>query len=181
MAHMILLDTETTGLPDISVAPLDAQPRIIELAAVKLNAVNLKKVAEINFLCDPGMSVPPEVTKITGLRTEDVKGKGSFARHLPFLIDFFLGTKYLVAHNLPFDREMIAFELKRIDRLLNFPWPPEHICTVERSQDISGNYISLTNLYIHYFGEDPGQKHRGAGDVEILYEVVRKMREEGRL
>jgi DNA polymerase-3 subunit epsilon len=178
---MILLDTETTGLPDISITPLDAQPRIIELAAWKIDPVSFRKIGEINFLCDPGVPIPAKVTEITGITDADVKGKPSFARMLPILTDFFLGTKYMVAHNLPFDRQMIGWELERIGRSFQFPWPPEHICTVERSQDISGKFTSLTDLYVHYYGMDPGQKHRGEGDVAILYEVVKKMREEGRL
>lgn len=178
---MILMDTETTALAKESIAKLAVQPRIIELSAWKINEKTLKVEEKYHALMNPGIPIPPEVTKITGLTDEMVKGKKGFAGNYIELARFILGEWTIVAHNLPYDRSVLAHELARIDRALAFPWPPHHICTVEQSQDIRGHYLSLSDLYAHYYGSAPGQIHRADSDVEILYKVVCKMRKEGRL
>jgi DNA polymerase III epsilon subunit-like protein len=178
---MILLDTETTGLTEISVAPLDSQPRVLELFARRVDDQTLETQSELHFMCSPGIPIPEKVTQITGITDDMVKGERRFAAHYLELAQFFLGETILVAHNLPYDRTVLLHELTRIDKITQFPWPYVHICTVERSQDLTNKYLTLTNLYIHYYGTDPHQLHRGAGDVDILHAVVRAMRKEGRL
>lgn len=181
---MILFDTETTGLPELSVKPVETQPRIIEMAFKKIDWETLEEVDRFVTLVHPGpdfTALDPKITEITGLTFEDLKGARRFPAHYTRLCDFFLGERTLIAHNLPFDAAMLRYELTRIGREFQFPWPCEHICTAERSQDLTGKYISLTNLYTHYYGVDPGQQHRGMGDVDILHDVVRAMRKEGRL
>lgn len=178
---MVVLDTETTNLPEISVAPLSSQPRIMEFAAIKVDAGTLEEISRTAFLVNPGIPIPSKSTQITGISDADVKGAPSFAACVGKITEFFLGARFLVAHNLPFDRGVLTYELTRIDRVTRFPWPPEQICTVENSQDIAGHYLSLSDLYTHYFGVSPNQTHRGLGDVEILLKVIRAMREEDRL
>lgn len=178
---MILLDTETTDLNQIGIVPLDAQPRIIEVGLMKVNDRTLKEEDRLTFLVNPGIPIPEKVTKITGLTDADVVGAKRFPAHYLSLVNFFLGERILVGHNLPYDVAMFKHELTRMDKLLMFPWPYQHICTVERTQDLTGKFRSLTDLYLHYFKKDPEQTHRGMGDVEILYAVVKAMRKEGRL
>lgn len=84
------------------------------------------------------------------------------------LADFFHGSDRMVAHNLPFDRSMIANELLRLGKLLHFPWPMSHVCTVEKTLHIEQRRMSLTKLHEHLFGKGFQDAHRTKGDVEAL-------------
>lgn len=178
---MILFDTESTGLHEIMAAPLERQPRIIEFAARKISDQSLETIDEIQFLINPGIPIPSKNVEITGITDEMVKGAKRFAGYFVTIADFFLGERVLVGHNLPYDVQIMVWELRRIDRETKFPWPIQHLCTIELTQDLNGKYHSLTDLYVHYFGTNPAQQHRAMGDVNILHEVVKAMRKEKRL
>ena len=180
---MILLDTETTGLPGVSALPVDKQPEIIEFAALKLDEITLEERASFIFKCRPKLveMLDPVITKITGITWAMIKDQHTFVHYIQDLTDFFLGERTLVAHNLPFDRDMLRFELKRIGREIMFPWPPEHRCTVELTHDIQGKPSKQEWLFEHYTGKKANQTHRALDDVRQLATVVRYMREEGRI
>ena len=171
---MIVLDTETTGLIQPEISELAAQPRIVELAMIKVDD-NLKEVARYESMFNPKRQMPDDASKISGIRSKDLKDKPEFVAELPRITEFFLGERILVAHNAPFDVQMIAYELKRIDRICRFPWPPEHWCTVEMTYHIKNRMMKLTELYQHVLGRQLEQKHRAMADVEALLEVLRKM------
>lgn len=176
---MILLDTETDGLLGPTALPLDQQPKIIEIGLIKLAEPDLNIVDQLHLLLNPGRPLSEEITKITGLRDEDLRGKPSFARIYPQLVDFFLGEEMLVAHNLPFDRGVLAGELQRIDKLLAFPWPPKHVCTVEATQHLQDKYLKQEVLYEMATGRPADQTHRAHDDVSQLAEIVVWLRGEG--
>lgn len=180
---MIILDTETTGLLGPTALPLDQQPQIIEFAATQLKETKgggLKVGKSLHLLLNPGVPLSDEIIKITGLTDDDLKDAPSFAVVYQSIVDFFIGEEIMVAHNLPFDRGMLAGELQRIDKLLAFPWPPKHICTAEATEHLSedGKYMKQEALYKLATGRDANQTHRANDDVAQLVEIVRWMRGE---
>ena len=177
---MIIIDLETTGLSAPSLATPAQQPYIIEFAARKLGEDG-SLIHNLGFFVKPPVPITPEITKITGITQAMVDGAKSFAAHLPAIQEFFLGERLLIAHNLAFDRGVLAEELKRLDALLKFPWPPEHFCTVENTQDLGLKDRKLVTLYQHYIGKPLAQTHRAADDVSALTEIVVKMINEGRI
>lgn len=181
---MIVFDTETTGFLEPSLSSPDRQPRIIEIAAVKGEFFpdgHFFVDRSMNFLVNPGQSIDPKFSKITGITDQLLSTARKFVSCLTEIQNFFLGQREMVAHNLSFDRGVLAEELKRIDRLLNFPWPIDHICTVERSQDLHLKDRKLSTLYEHYFGEPLKQNHRAMDDVTTTIKVIERMHSEGRL
>jgi len=84
----------------------------------------------------------------------------------------------MIAHNLSFDRSMIANELLRIDKLLQFPWPIKHTCTVEKSIHIEQRRMSLTRLHEHLLGTG-FNAHRAKDDVHALVRCYHAMSEAG--
>lgn len=180
---MIIFDTETTGLPGVSALPEDKQPEIIEFGALKLNDDTLEEEDELHFMAKPKLvpKLDPVITKITGITWFDLKDKAPFVRHIPEVTDFFLGERKLVAHNLPFDRDLMLFELRRVGREYMFPWPPQHLCTVELTHDLQGKPSKQEWLYEHYMGKPAGQTHRALDDCRQLADIVRAMRKEGRV
>jgi DNA polymerase III epsilon subunit-like protein len=178
---VILIDSETTGLKEVSTVPADQQPRIIDFAALKLNDKTLKEEGALSFLIHPGkgISLSDEIVKITGITDAMLKGQPPFAGRYQAIVDFFLGEVLLGAHNLPFDRDVLALDLGRIGKLLQFPWPPKHFCTAELTQDITGKYLKQQDLYQHYLRKAANQTHRALDDVRQLAEIVRCMRKDG--
>jgi len=178
---MIVWDTETTGLIEKGAVPLVKQPHIVEFAGVKLYDETLEPYGDLEFMCKPPIPLSEKITEITGLTDDDLKDCKPFAAYYKKLVDFFFGERVIVAHNLSYDVGMLSLELRRLDRLVKFPWPPEHKCTMELTKDIKGKWMKQGVLYKHYMGYDPEQEHRAMADVNQLVEVVRKMRDDGRL
>lgn len=175
---MIIFDTETTGLPKPSAAGLDAQPRIIEFAAVKVDK-KLKVIDKLEFLCNPGIPLDAVITKITGLKDSDLEDKHPFAVHYEALCNFFLGEDSMLAHNVNFDRQLLEFDLTRIGKQFNFPWPANHLCTVEATYHLKNRRLKLVELYEMAKGKPLAQTHRAMDDVEALLDCVRWIKKEG--
>lgn len=178
---MILFDTETTGLLLPDVADLKKQPKIIEFAAIKLCDETLKEKGRLDLLINPNEEITPFITKLTGITNEMVLGKPCFADAIGSIVDFFLGERTLVAHNLGFDSSVLRNELKRLGKEFQFPWSPDWVCTVERTFDIRGRRLKLSDAYELSTGKEFKEAHRAMKDVEALVEVVRFLKKEGKL
>jgi DNA polymerase III epsilon subunit-like protein len=171
---MLVYDCETSGLVKNIAVPLKDQPRIIELYAQKLDDKSLETVGEwhsLFFIND----LSQEVIDITHITPEMLKDAPSFAARLESLIDFFLGERIMVGHNLSFDRDMLVIELKRLDALIKFPWPQRHICTVEASEAIDGYRLSLSALHEKLFGVGFPAAHRAQSDVDATGRCIREL------
>ena len=176
---MIVFDTETTGLPLTEHAPLSSQPKIIEIACIKLD-FNLKEVERFDALVNPEMPIPKAASAVNNISDEDVKDKPPFAGIYNDLCNFFLGEKTVFAHNCPFDMSMLKFELKRLGYEYQFPYPTEQMCTVELSRPLlqsedAPRSLRLMDLYHHAFDKKHAKAHRAMADVEALVEYIRWM------
>lgn len=101
----VVVDTETTGF-DCN------DDRIIEISAIKYR--NGKEVDTFSELVNPQREIPGAVTRVTGIRQEDVDDKPLINEVLNRFIEF-IGDDVLVAHNAPFDYKMIICECYRND------------------------------------------------------------------
>lgn len=171
---MIVFDTETTSLTEISGAPIDQQPRIVEFYGAKLDDQTLEQTDTLSFLCNPGILIPKESVAITGINDDLVRYEQPFVSHLEDLTNFFLGEKIMVAHNLPYDRDVLYYELKRIGAEYRFPWPPTHVCTVEQTFHFLGYRLNLGELHRLMLGEPHKEAHRAKADVDALIRIIRK-------
>lgn len=159
---------------------MERQPKIIELAGRRLDENG--DTTNLNFLCNPGIPIPKKNVEITGITDEMVKTAKRFPAHYSDVVELFLGCRTFIAHNLAYDKQVMVWELTRIGKEFQFPWPPNNICTVEHTQDMQGKYKSLSDLYLLYYGEAPNfTTHRAMNDVEILHAVVNAMLKEGRI
>ena len=176
---MIVFDLETTGLPKAEGSDLEMQPRIIEFGAIKLTDESLEEIDSLEFLCNPGHQLDPQITKITNITDDMLKYEKPFVANYQRLCEFFLGQKIIVAHNLPFDRKILKFELERIDKLLHFPWPYEHVCTVELGESVWGKKRKLGDIHLEVTGEKIKDAHRSINDVEATVRVMKWYKSEG--
>ena len=177
---MIVFDLETTGLPKAEGSDLDMQPRIIEFGAIKVDH-NFEELNRLEFFCNPGHELDPQIIKITNITDDMLKDKKPFIAHYKDLCEFFIGQREIVAHNLPFDRKVLRFELERVDKLTKFPWPIEHICTVEVGQQVWGKMRKLGDIYEELFGFKIENAHRSINDVKATIEILKWYKKEKHL
>jgi DNA polymerase III subunit epsilon len=166
----LIFDTETTGLPLPQSAPLEKQPKIIDFALIKIE--NGKELSRHEWLINPSEAITPEITKITGLKDEDVKDAKTFPHYLPEIEQVFKGVDAIFAHNLPFDKGMMMFELRRCGKEKEFLWPMEQICTAAEFKHIKNRRMRLIELYEVTLGKPLDQKHRAMADCEALLEIL---------
>lgn len=172
---MIIFDFETTGLPLAMVADLNKQPRATEFAAIKLDDNTLQEVDRMEMLINPKIRISDSLVKKIGIRNEDVIDKPEFSYFYPKLVSFFLGEKYLFAHNISFDMNILRFELQRLKMLTKFPFPPVQICTMNQTKKLINKTLNLNALHEHLFGEPFEGAHRAIVDVEALTRCVKKL------
>ena len=177
---MIVFDLETTGLPKAEGSDLDQQPKIIEFGGIKLDK-DLNEIDRLEFFCNPQHPLDPQITKITKITDDMLKDEKPFIASYKPLCNFFLGEDQLVAHNLSFDRKILKFELERHDKTTKFPWPPEHICTVEISKAVWGKFRKLGEIYFEVTGKEHKDAHRSIADVEATIEVLKWYKKEGHI
>ena len=177
---MIIFDLETTGLPKAEGSDLILQPKIIEFGAVKLDG-DFHETEKLEFFVNPGMQLDPKITKITGITYYMLKDEKPFIAYYKILAEWFCGEKIVVAHNLPFDRKVLRFELERYDKLTKFPWPYEHLCTVEIGETVWGKKRKLGEIYSEITGKEHKGAHRSIADVRATAEIVRWYASKGHL
>lgn len=171
---LIIYDTETTGLVKHPNAPLVKQPRLIEFGAIGLSLKNGKEMARLKQLINPGEPLTEEITKITGIANDDLKGQPAFAdAWAKVMLPFLKKGSMMLAHNEPFDHAIIDYELQRCK--LKFVWPSS-FCTIGLYRERWGRDMKLTELYESIIGKPLDQKHRALSDVEALVEIVQKER-----
>jgi DNA polymerase-3 subunit epsilon len=180
----IIYDTETTGLIKPSASNLDEQPYITEIFCLKiLQAGNgtMTVIDEFESLVKPPIPISAEITRMTGIDDNMVKDAPAFFEIAKPLGEFFTGASRLVAHNLAFDRSMLANELLRCGKVLNFPWPVEHMCTVEKTLHIEQRRLNLTKLHEFLFNEGFPNAHRAKNDVMPLFRCYEELTKRGML
>jgi DNA polymerase III epsilon subunit-like protein len=179
----IVFDLETTGLPGPDGMPDDQQPHIIEFAAMKVDG-DWNEVDRLELLINPWGAgkrgeLPAIITKITGIAANRLYDKPDFAQVYQQLCEFFLGERRMLAHNCPFDCDVLSYNLGRIGKRLCFPWPQEHVCTVQATYHMENRRLSLADLHTKLFGSAHKDAHRAMVDVDALVRVCRALDDEG--
>src|SRR6267378_3754996 len=112
----VVVDLETTGGSAV-------YDRVMEVAAIRFE----NGVVQDRFerLVEPGVAIPPFVTRITGINAALVRGKPSFDSLLPDLRRLFDGA-VVVAHNASFDCNFLGSAFRR----MGLPWEGDRLCTL---------------------------------------------------
>jgi len=167
-----VFDTETTGIPKHPNAKDGVQPRVIEFAGVIVNKRGTV-LEELSLLINPEQPLEEIITKITGLTDEDLAQEPTFVEVAPQIRAFFDKADAVLAHNLPFDSNMLNLEATR-NNLEPWPWLTKlMICTVQEHAEEWGRRPKLTELYEHYAGKPLAQTHRAMDDTKALAFVAK--------
>ena len=112
VATLLVLDTETTGLNA-------ARDKVVELALLRVT-VDLATgqpvgaVQVYDGLEDPGMPMPPEITVITGITDDMLRGQALDEVQVLAMLE---GADLVVAHNAGFDRPFVEARLPQFAAL----------------------------------------------------------------
>src|SRR5262245_18038445 len=95
--ELVAIDLETTGLDPI----YDA---IIEIGAVRMKDGVI--VETFSSLVNPGRPIPPHITHLTGIQSDDVIDKPGIEGIIPAL-SHFVGNATVIGHNIGFDLDFL--------------------------------------------------------------------------
>ncbi|MGD2134060.1 MAG: DNA polymerase III subunit epsilon [Maricaulaceae bacterium] len=159
----IVLDTETTGLDPQS------GDRITEIGCIEvIDCIPTGRT--FHTYVNPLRPVPREVVEITGLTTEFLADKPTFAEIAEGFITF-VGEARCVAHNAPFDRGFVNSELSRatLAEIVDERW----LDTLELAREMfPGAQTSLDALCRRFnISLERRDKHGALIDAELLAEV----------
>ncbi len=160
--EMVVFDIETTGLSNRTC-------KIIEIGAVKIKAGKI--IDKFNIFVDPETPIPEEITRLTSITDEDVKGAPKEREALSMFLDF-VGDRLLIAHNANFDIGFIRVAAERQE----MPFDNSYLDTVGLSKYLDPELKNhkLDTIVEHYKIGD-FHHHRACDDAEVLARVFMLM------
>lgn len=138
--------------------------RVIEIGILRVE--NGKVSEEYNTLINPHTYLPPEITMLTGITSEQLQEAPSFdeiSSRIYELID----DSVFVAHNVRFDYSFLKNEFARLET----PFSPKHFCTVRLSRMLfpKHRHHNLDSI-IERFSIPCPSRHRAFDDAKVLYD-----------
>ncbi len=161
---LVIFDLETTGLDLV-------RDRIIQIAYIKVCPDG--KESRCNYLINPGIPIPPEVTAITTITNEDVKDKPSFKELVPQLLKEFEGCDFAGFNSNHFDIPMLAEEFLKAG--IDFDFSKHHLVDVQTIFH-KMERRNLEAAYKFYCGRkmiDDFPPHHAENDTEATYRVLK--------
>lgn len=169
---VLVFDTETTGLINKSLLPLQYKdlalhPYITQLSAVLYDVDNqkVKKVFNTYIKIPAHVEIPEIVQKLTGITKEKCDGGMEIGDALGTFYKMYSKSNAIAAHNMWFDSKMIRIECmrNRFPNLINVFF--ENVstkpisCTMMKGMEFCGltRFVKLSVLYELLFEEDANQ------------------------
>jgi len=155
----VVVDVETTG-------GRGEHHRVTEIGAVKVQGG--KVVDRFQTLLNPERSIPPNISRLTGITPAMVEGAPYFA-DVADAFEAFLQDAIFVAHNVEFDYGFIAAEFARVGRPFRYP----KLCTCASMRRLWPGHrsYSLESL-CRAFDIPLKQHHRALCDAEAAAELL---------
>lgn len=158
----VAFDLETTGLSSRA-------DRITEIGAVRY--VDGQAADTLQMFVDPEMHIPEEVTRLTGITDDDVRGQASEAEAVARFMQF-IGNDVLVAHNADFDLSFVAAACSR----QGIAFDPVAIDTLILAQNLMPELKShKLNNVASALGLPEFRHHRASDDAETTARIASKL------
>lgn len=158
---VVVLDVETTGL-----SPQENE--IIELAMVRLEK---GQRTVFSRLVDPGVPIPSFITRLTGIRNQDVRGQADIYGVLEEALPMLQGAT-LIIQNAPFDLGFLKPRAQRLGHRLDNPV----IDTIHWARKaLPGLHKRGLDSLAWAFDLAIEGRHRALGDVETTLRVAHEM------
>ena len=168
--EMVVFDIETTGLSNKT-------SKIIEIGAVKIK--NGEIVDRMDTFVDPECPISEEITNLTSITDEMVKGAPKEAEALKIFFDF-VGEDMLIAHNANFDAGFIRVAAERC----GMPFTNTYLDTLGLSRYVNPELTKhKLNIIAEHYGIEQLHHHRADDDAEVLAKIffvmLERLRSEG--
>ena len=162
-----VVDVETTG------SSPSRGDRITEIAAVQVSGGEI--VDEFSSLVNPGRTIPPWISDLTGITEEMVRDAPPFGE-VAGLVRERLEGRVFVAHNVPFDWRFVSEEMRRAASLS--PEGPR-LCTLRMSRRALPQLPSKgLDAVAHYYDIEIDGRHRAGGDALATATLLLRLLEE---
>ncbi|MCK0534820.1 MULTISPECIES: 3'-5' exonuclease [unclassified Anaerobiospirillum] len=153
---VVFLDTETTGMNAVS-------DKVIELGMVRCTfSLDRKILLSIDRIFDayedPKRPIPPEITRLTGISDDMVKGQRFDDETV---LNYFVDGPLVVAHNASFDRPFVDRRFSNLERM---PWA----CT---QKEIDWSKLGFGGYKLEFLLQSSGyfyEAHRACNDCLAL-------------
>lgn len=176
MSHIVVFDTETTGIPDWKIqSESEVQPHIVQLGAHLVHVESRKVVQTIDVIIKPdGWVITPELTEIHGITHEYAMEVGISEKQAVELLIAFCAGRKRVAFNTTFDNRVVRIATKRFcsEEVINAWHEGEYECAMIASRKImGGKQPNLAEAYKYFTGKEIENAHTAIGDVNACMEV----------
>lgn len=162
--YILGIDTETTGL--------GSNAKVVELAAILVDAKTFKTVDSLNQRINPGIPISENATRIHGITDEDVKNEPTIEevfKSSPFL-NWLKGVDVVFGHCLKFDIRMLGNDLFKEKQVL------DTLDLIRCKFPFWGNHklqTAVSNLKL-----EQRAAHAALGDIESSCDILRHFNSE---
>jgi DNA polymerase-3 subunit epsilon len=145
--------------------------QIIEIGLLSFSFTNTEGIISIcdryNELCDPGKPIPPEITKVTKITDDDVRGKAIDWSRVQSIIN---QSHLIICHNSSFDRNFLELQTPEFIKSLIEKKP--FACTISdidwRTRGYESSKLDYLNFKLGYFYEG----HRAIVDCWATFNLL---------
>jgi len=183
--NFLVVDTETTGIPDSGTSPeMSDHPRMVQVSWVLVRPSGQELNKETYVVYPDGFRIPDEAATIHGINTEKATDIGKPVKDvLKRFSDTVDRAHYLVAHNVDFDYSTIRNEgnlagiRTGVDNLLK-------ICTMKQSTEFCKigpkryreyKWPSLRELHQTLFDDELDVEHEAEADVQTCLKCFKAL------
>ena len=168
--EMVVFDVETTGLSNRTC-------KLIEIGAVKIKGGEV--IDRMDIFVDPEAPIPPEITALTHISDDMVKGASREREAVKQFLDF-IGDDMLVAHNANFDIGFIRAACER----QGFEFNNAYLDTLGLSRYVNPELKNhKLDTIVDYYKLGEFEHHRASDDSEVLsrifFEMLSRLKSEG--
>jgi len=155
---LAIVDLETTG----------GDPALDRITEVGIVLVDGDRRVEWSSLVNPGIPIPGNIQRFTGITDDMVRRAPSFA-DLAQQVSALLRDRLFVAHNARFDHGFLRNEFAR----LSLTFAPRVLCSVKLSRALYPGYPRHgLDAVMERLGLSCDARHRALGDARVVCDVL---------
>jgi DNA polymerase-3 subunit alpha len=199
MVKYLILDTETSGLPDCKGLRFSEFPsfdilekydgsRVVQISYIVCDN-NMEPVRDSDIIIDTEVSIGNH--QFHGITNEIAKAKGIlFTEFAKIFMETLTECDVIIAHNIKFDINVLKSELYRIGRydIIKYMNTKRYVCTMNYCRQLVGipskngfgmKNPSLKELYHFATGKVMENHHTCSYDTSNLLEIVKVLYSKG--
>lgn len=192
--RVLVIDTETTGLPRANLHPSDEeQSRLVQFAAALFDKAGRERCT-VNLIVDPGVSIPDEASAIHGIKDADVAAFGIPERGaLGVFIRLAAVADVVTGYNVAFDLRQLDLAAQRTRVSYRLPGEVRDVCAAatpivnlpatERMKEWGHGDKpkppKLGEAFEHFFGRPMVGAHDALADVRAAAQIYWELEARG--